>query len=583
MMGDAPQGKALHAAVSRRPRAHRGACNAAVRLARCLVIAGWVCGAAPWAQAQPADLIVENARVATLDAASRMAEALAVREGRLLAVGSNATVRALAGPGTRRIDAGGRTVIPGLIDSHLHAVRAALSYATEVNWIGAATIDEAMARLREAARSGGPGRWIIVAGGWTELQFAEKRRPTLAEVLRAVPDNPAWIQMFYSHVLVTPRGLQALGLALDQLPAGNAAERDAAGATTGWMTGNIINISALFDRLPKPTYEDNVAGTRRFFAELNRLGITGIVDPGGFSLGAPQYAAVQQLWRDKAMTVRLAYSLFAQDIGNELAEFRNLTQLLPMGFGDDMLRFNGIGERITGGLYNNNFPNDGVKAKALEIFRWAAQQKMTVTVHWSENASVHHLLDLFEQVNRETPLAPLRWSIAHLDNATPATLQRMKGLGVGWAMQDAMYLAGDRILAVAGAEAAKTMPPIGTALRIGVPLGAGTDAHRVASYNPFVALQWMLDGRTVGGKPTRGPEETPTREQALRLYTVGSAWFAFEEGRRGTLEAGKLADFAILDQDYFAVPVEQIDKTTSLLTVVGGRIVHAAGPLAASQ
>jgi len=540
-----------------------------------LLLHGIAAGAAA---AAPADLVLLNARVVTLDARSSVAEALAVQDGKILAVGSNAAVQALAGPATRHIDAAGRTVIPGLIDSHLHAVRAALSYANEVNWIGAATIDEAMTRLRSAAAQAAPGSWLIVAGGWTELQFAEKRRPTLAEVQRAVPNHPVWIQMFYSHVLMTPRALSELGLSLDNPPPGNAAERDAGGAATGWMTGTIISISALFDRLPKPTYEDNVVGSRRFFGELNRLAVTGVVDPGGFSLGASQYAAVLQLWREKQLTVRLAYSLFSQNVGAEFAEYRNLTQLLPMGFGDDMLRFNGIGERITAGMYNNNFPDAAAKEKFLEIVRWAARQKMTVTVHWSENSSVHHLLELFEQVNRETPIAPLRWSIAHLDNASAETLQRMKALGVGWTMQDAMYLAGDRMLAAAGAEAAQRMPPLGTALRIGVALGAGTDAHRVASYNPFVALQWMLDGRTVGGKPTRGADEMPTREQALRLYTIGSAWFSFDEGRRGTLEAGKLADFAILDQDFFAVPVERIGRTVSLLTVVGGKPVYAAPP-----
>jgi predicted amidohydrolase YtcJ len=529
------------------------------------------------AQAQPAELIVVNARIATLDATSTTAGALAVRDGRLIAVGNDTAVQSLVGPATRRVDAGGRTVIPGLIDSHMHAIRAALSYATEVNWIDAPSIDEAMRRLRDAAARARPGAWLIVAGGWTEQQFAEKRRPTLAEVMRAVPDNPIYLQMFYSHVLMTPKALADVGLSLETPPAGIGVERDAAGAPTGWLTGNIVGISALFDRLPKPTYDDNLRGTRQFFSELNRLGITGVIDPGGFNLGPAQYAALFQLWREKALTLRVAYSVFAQQLGAEFAEFRTLTQLLPMGFGDGWLRFNGIGERITAGLYNNNRPDAAAKERFLEILRWAAQQKLAVTVHWQENASAHHLLDLFDQVNRDTPIANLRWSIAHLDNASADTLGRMKSLGVGWTMQDALYLGGDRIVATVGDEA-RRMPPIVTALRLGVHVGAGTDAHRVASYNPFVALQWMLDGRTAGGRPTRGPDETPSREQALRLYTVGSAWFSFDDDRRGTLEVGKLADFAILDQDFFTVPVDRIGRTVSLMTVVGGKVVYATAP-----
>src|SRR3954447_13054326 len=539
-----------------------------------LVISCW----ASLAYAQKADLIVTNAKIVTLDPASTIAQALAVRDGKIVAVGGNDAMEVLIGPATRRVDAGGRTIIPGLIDSHIHAVRAGLTYATEVNWIGAKTIREAMERLRQAAKAR-PESWIIVAGGWSELQFAEKRRPTLAEVMSAVPDNPTYVQLFYSAVLMTPKAQQALGMSVDQLPAGITA---ASGDATGWFNGSIVSISALFDRLPRPNFEENVAGTRQFFTELNRLGVTGIVDPGGFSIYPSHYAALQKLWREKSLSLRVAYSLFAQNVGAEFEEFKNLTQFLPMGFGDDMLRFNGIGERITGGMYNNNAPDAAAREKFREIVSWAAKQGLTVTIHWQEDKSVSHLLDLYEAVNKETPIAPLRWSIAHLDNTSPQTLARMKALGIGWTMQDAMYLGGDRIVAQAG-DAARSMPPIVTALRMGVHVGAGTDAHRVASYNPFVALQWMLDGKTVGGLSTRGPDETPSREDALRLYTVGSAWFCFDETRRGTLETGKLADFAILDRDFMSVPVEQIGATASLLTVVGGKVVYAADAFASAK
>jgi len=530
------------------------------------------------AQAQPADLVVTNAKIATLDTAGTMAQAIAVRDGRIVAVGSAAQMGPFTSPGTRTVDAGGRTVVPGLIDSHMHAVRAALSYSTEVNWIGAGTIAEAMARIRTAAANARPGGWLIVAGGWTEQQFAERRRPTLAELQEAAPNNPVYVQLFYEAVVMTPKALEALGVAPGTLPAGMKPVPDGA---PGWMSGDIVGISALFDKLPKPTYDDNVAGTRAFFTELNRLGITGLVDPGGFSIAPSQYAALFQLWREKALTLRVAYSVFAQKPGAELQEFRDLTQMLPMGFGDDMLKFNGLGERVTLAMYNNNFPDEAAKAKFYELVKWAAQRKLAVTIHWQENGSVDHLLGLYEKLNAEVPIRDLRWSIAHLDDASPETLARMKALGIGWTMQDAMYFQGDRALAVRG-DAARRMPPIGTALRAGVNIGAGTDAHRVASYNPFVALQWMLDGKTVSGKTMRGADETPTREQALRLYTQGSAWFSFDEGRRGTLEVGKLADFAVLDQDFFSVPLERIGKTTSLMTVVGGRVVYAARPFAAA-
>lgn len=530
-----------------------------------------------------AEVIVTNARIATLDAQSRTVQALAVRDGRLVAVGSDAEVRAWAGAGTRIVDAGGRTVVPGLIDSHLHGVRAALSYATEVNWIGAKTIGEAMQRLRDKAAASGPGGWLIVAGGWSEQQFAEKRRPTMAEVMAAVPEHPTWIQLFYEALLVTPKGRAALNLDERQLPAGITAERDAAGQPSGWWAGSIVATSSLFDRLPKPGYADNLAGTRQFFAELNRLGVTGFVDTGGFNIEAPQYAALFQLWREKAMTVRVAYHLFAQKRGVELEEFQRQTQFLPMGFGDDMLKFNGLGERITLAMYNNNFPEPEVSARFYEALQWAAQRQMALTVHWSEASSVHHLLDLFERVNRDvTPIAPLRWSIAHLENATPEVLARMASLGVAWSTQLGTYYGGNALLAQRG-DAARRMPPLVTGLKAGVKVAIGTDAHRVASYNPFVMLQWALDGRTIHGTPLRVASEIPTREQALRMYTLDAAWFSFDEGRRGSLEVGKLADFAVLNQDFFSVPVEQISNTTSLLTMVGGRIVHTAGPFRSTR
>ncbi len=227
-----------------------------------LIISSW----AALAHAQQADLIVTNAKIVTLDPASTTAQALAVREGKIVAVGGNDAAEALAGPATRRVDAGGRTVIPGLIDSHIHAVRAGLTYATEVNWIGARTIGEAMERLRQAAKAR-PSSWIIVAGGWSELQFAEKRRPSLAEVMSAVPDNPAYIQLFYSAVLMTPKAQEALKISVGSLPAGMTAESTASGEATGWLSGTIVSISALFDRLPRPSFEDNVAGTQQFFTD----------------------------------------------------------------------------------------------------------------------------------------------------------------------------------------------------------------------------------------------------------------------------------------------------------------------------
>ena len=525
--------------------------------------------------AQFPDTILLNGKIVTADERNTIHQALAVRDGHIVALGKSATMRRLAGKQTRVVDLGGRTVIPGLIDSHMHAIRAALSYGTEVHWFGTKSIEEALGRLRDAARAAKPGAWLIVAGGWTEEQFQERRRPTQAELIAAAPENPVYVQWMYGWAMLTPLAYKALAIdAESDLPADAKFVRDASGNPTGAVAGGIV---ALFDKLPTPAFEQKVESTRKFFRELNRVGLTGVVDPGGFNMSPAEYAPLYQVWRDRALCLRVSYSYFAQKRGKELDEFKELTQLLPMGFGDGMLRFNGIGERVTFGMYNNDQPTEGQKEEFYQAARWAAGLGMTLTQHWHSDASVGHLLDVFERVNREVPIGKLRWSIAHLNDGTEATFARMQALGVGWAMQDAMYYEGERALKEKGEAALKRMPPLRTAQKAGVVVGAGTDAHRVASYNPFVALRWMLDGKSAGGVALRGAEETPSRIEALRMYTGGSAWFAHDDTRRGTLARGKLADLAVLTKDYLSVPVEEIGGIRSLLTMVGGRVVYADG------
>ena len=534
--------------------------------------------AAP-AAAQTPDTVLLNGKIITVDARSTAAQALAVSNGRITAVSGSDDVRKLAGPATRVIDLSGRTVIPGLIDSHLHAIRAALSFSTEVNWIGARSLEEALGRIRAAARTMKPGSWLIVAGGWNVQQFEENRRPTQAELTDVAPGNPVYVQLGYGWAMLNPQAHKALGISSEaDLPSGGRLERDDSGALTGAVTGAQSAIVGLFDRLPRPTFGEQVEGTKAFFRELNRLAITGAGDPGGNNLTAADYQALFKVWRDKAMTVRVTYTLNGQTPGKEFEELQELTGLLPMGFGDDMLRFNGLGERITVAMNNNNAPSQADKDAYYRIVRWAAERGMSLTMHWGSDASVDHLLSIFERVNADIPIAPLRWSIAHLNDASADSLRRMKGLGVGWTMQDAMYFGGEQFLKQAGAAAARRTPPVETARRLGVVIGAGTDAHRVASYNPFTALQWLLDSKTVGGVVMRGPEEIPSRLDALRFYTLGSAWFSFGENERGSLEAGKLADLAVLSDDYMTIPLEKIGGLESVLTMVGGKIVYAAGP-----
>jgi predicted amidohydrolase YtcJ len=517
------------------------------------------------AWSQNADTILVNGKVLTVDTQFSTREAIAIRDGKITAVGNNSDVRKQAGPQTRVIDLQGRTVIPGLIDSHIHAIRAGQTFTTEVNWVGATSIAEAMNRIHEASLAKKPGSWLIVAGGWNAEQFKEKRRPTQADLVAAAPNNPVYVQLGYDWEVMTPAGFAAMNINSDAgLPRPGRLEIDASGKPTGAIEdgGGFDVAIALFDKLPHPTFDEQVEGTKKFFREMNRLGVTGVGDPGGNNLNPENYQPLFKVWRQHQLTIRIAYSLCGPTAGQEFEELKSLTQMLPQGFGDDMLKFNGIGERVTWGMNNNDRPTAEDKEKYYQIVRWAAQKGMPVTMHWMNDASADTLLSIYERVNAEFPITDLRWSVAHLTNASSQNLRRMKAMGVGWTIQrpDA-----------ASVENAK---------ELGVTMGAGTDAHRVASYNPFTALQWSLLDSKIANGVQRGPEQTPTREDALRAYTIGSAWFSFDENKRGSLEPGKLADLAVLTQDYMTAPPEKIGSIESLLTMVGGKIVYAAGPYA---
>jgi len=531
-----------------------------------LILCALVLSSAAWSQS--ASTILVNGKILTVDSQFSIREAIAIRDGKIMTVGSTVDIRKLAGPQTRVIDLQGRTVIPGLIDSHMHAIRAGQTFGYEVNWVGATSLAEALGRIHEASQKKKPGAWLIVAGGWNAAQFKEKRRPTQADLVAAAPNNPVYIQLGYDWIVMTPAGFKALNINSDgDIPRPGKLERDANGAPTGAIDGGGSNdvAVALFDRLPHPSFDEQFAGTKSFFRELNRLGLTGVGDPGGNNVNPEDYQPIFKVWREGKLTLRVAYTLCGPTAGHEFEELKSLTQMLPLGFGDDMLKFNGLGERITWGMNNNDNPTVDDKDKLYQIVKWAAQRGLPVTIHWPKNETVDTLLSIYERVNQEVPIANLRWSVAHLNNASTQSLQRMKAMGMGWTIQRAN---------AASVENAK---------ELGVIMGAGTDAHRVASYNPFTELQKSLvDSKNASGVQ-RGPDQTPTRADALHAYTIGSAWFSFDEDKRGTLEPGKLADLAVLTKDYMTVPADQIGSIESLLTMLGGNIVYAAGPYASLE
>lgn len=555
------------------------------RLAQIAVLAALMAAAPAHAQAPAADMVLINGKAVTLDDNSSIVQAIAIHDGKILAVGPNEEIRKRADARTSIIDLDGRTVVPGLMDSHIHALRAGLTYAVELSWIGVPSLAKGLDLVRDAARTSPPGAWIKIGGGWTELQFPEKRGPTVEELVAAAPDRPVYVQRLYNTAWITPAGIKLMKLTPDSEIPGGKAERDANGNLSGVFTGVNRTFNFFTAKIPGPSFSDQVAGTRKYFRELNRLGMTAVNDFPGGGMFPEDFRAIQTLWSKGEMTLRVAFHI-SSNSRHTLDDFKALTVFTPMNFGDDMLRYRGIGESLTQGIYDGSTvglpynPSAKDWEEFCEVAKWAAERGIHVHQHAASDRAATKILDCFESVNKDTPVASLRWQIAHIENASDETLRRMKALNMGWAVQDRLVYSGQIVLKVLGPEASKRAPPIKTALKMGLHVAGGTDSDQVAPYNPFVSIRWLLDGKVIDGTPMRGPEESPSREEALRMYSLNSAWFTFDEARRGSLEPGKYADLTVLSDDYLTVPVEKVGELHSVLTLVGGKAVYGEGRFA---
>jgi hypothetical protein len=551
-----------------------------------LATGGLASGAAP-----TADLVVEGGRIATLDPARPFVEALAVQGDRILAAGSRRDVREHAGEETRIIDLRGRTAIPGLNDSHIHPIRGGLHYNLELRWDGIGSLAEALERLRIQARNTPPPQWVRVVGGWSEFQFREGRMPTLDELNAASPETPVFVLHLYDRALLNRAALRALGYDASPPPfARGLVERDASGRPTGLLLAkpSALILYATLARAPTLAPEDQANSSRHFMRELNRLGVTSALDAGGGFQNYPDdYAVIRSLAREKQMTVRIGYDLFAQKPGEELADYRRWLAMTRPGEGDDFLRTVGAGENLCWAAADfENFleprPQLGAEMEAqLEpIVRLLASRRWPFRIHATYDESISRLLSLFERVDADVPLRGLHWFIDHAETASDRNLERIRALDGGIAIQHRMAFQGEYFVSRYGKQAAARTPPIRRMLELGIPVGAGTDATRVASYNPWLCLYWLVSGRTLGGTPLYPEANRLERDEALRLWTRGSAWFSSEERRKGALVPGQLADLAVPSQDFFSAPEEEIKSIESLLTIVGGRVVYAADPFA---
>lgn len=534
------------------------------------------------------DLILFNGRITTLDRSNPAAQAVAVKDGRTVQAGSEAEIMPLAGPATRKIDAGGRRVIPGLIDSHMHIIRGGLNYNMELRWDGVRSLGQALEMLKKQVDNTPAPQWVRVVGGFTEHQFAEKRLPTLEEINRVAPDTPVFILHLYDRALLNGAALRAVGYTRDTPnPPGGEIVHDSNGNPTGLLLAkpNATILYATLAKGPKlpPEYQKN--STRHFMREVNRLGVTGVIDAGGGFQNYPDdYAIIEELHREGQLTVRIAYNLFTQKPKEELADFARWTGTATPGQGDDSFRLNGAGEML---VYSAaDFEDFRVERPDMPpsmegdlepVVRLLAEKRWPWRLHATYNETISRALDVFEKVNRDVPLQGLNWFFDHAETITDRNIERIAALGGGIAVQHRMAFQGEYFTERYGARAAERSPPIRRMLDMGVPVGAGTDATRVASYNPWVSLSWLVTGRTLGGMSLYPASNRLDRETALRLWTEANTWFSNEPGKKGQIAPGQLADMVVLEADYFAVPDDEIQDITAALTLLGGVPVHGAG------
>lgn len=537
------------------------------------------------------EIIFHNGQFKGCGTFSKTITAVAIAKQRFVQFGSDQEILALKNSSTKIIDLQKKTVIPGLNDSHLHLIRGGLNFNMELRWDGITSLSDALAMLKDQAQRTPAPQWVRVVGGWTEFQFKEKRMPTLDEINAVSADTPVFILHLYCAALLNKAALRAIGYDKNtkELP-GTQIQRDKAGNPTGMLIAhpNAIILYSALAMGPKLNSEDQINSTLHFMRELNRLGITSVCDAGGGFQNYPEdYQIIEKLNQENKLTVRIAYNLFTQHPNKELEDFQKWTATTKYQQGNDYYHHNGAGEMLVFSAADfEDFlePRPDLAStmeKQLEpVVRLLAEHRWPFRIHATYNESISRVLNVYEKINQEIPLSNLNWFIDHAETISDSSIERVKKLGGGIAIQNRMAFQGEYFQDRYGKQQTLRTPPIKKILAAGIPVGMGTDATRVSSYNPWVCLQWLVTGKTVGGMPLYAEDDLLARELALELYTKGSAWFSNEQDKKGSFIEGQLADFAVLSKDYFRISENEIKNIYSTMTVVGGNIVHASDEFA---
>lgn len=535
-----------------------------------------------------ADMILYNGIIHTVDSNNPRATAVAIKDGRFIAVGDDFSVMQMTGENTEIIDLKRKCVIPGINDSHTHLIRGGLNYNLELRWDGVPSLADAMRMLKQQVYRTPSPQWVRVIGGWSLHQFAERRMPTLAELNEVAPDTPVFIMHLYDRALLNRAALKAVGYTKDTpAPPGSVIEKDANGEPSGLLLAapNALILYSTLAKGPKLSYEHQLNSTRHYMRELNRFGITSVIDAGGGFQNYPDdYKIIAELHEKKELTVRIAYNLFTQRPKQEYEDFDNWVKSVKLHQGDDMYRHNGAGEMLIFSAADfEDFlqprPDLGpdMEVELEKVVRLLVTNRWPFRLHATYNESITRFLNVFEKVNRDIPFDGLHFIIDHAETIDQRNIERVRKLGGGIAIQSRMAFQGEFFVDRYGKHAGGKTPPVKQMLAMGVPVGAGTDATRVSSYNPWVGLYWLSAGKTLGGMQLYDDDTRLSRETALELYTKGSAWFSSEQDQKGMIKRGMLADIAVLGSNYFTVPDDDIKHIEAELTVVGGKIVYAKG------
>jgi predicted amidohydrolase YtcJ len=534
------------------------------------------------------ELLLVNGKIVTVDDYFSIEEAIAIRGGRILAVGSDSELRAMADAGTRVVDLDGRTVIPGLIDNHNHVIRATEYWPNEARLDGVTSRATALARLAAKARTLANGEWLMTLGGWTESQFADERADfTIAELDAVAPGRPAFIQSVYSHAFGNTAWFEAMDIPLElapgeQVPTTGLASRvvrDANGRATGRLNGGFPMVEEAIARFPTVPAERQTAAIRTAFSYLNSIGLTSVYDPGGVGIKQESYGRIADLAQTGELSVRIYHTLSAgvpstPDAAAALIERINATKPFQGNAAFDLIA---MGEIYYGPFHWDNVvrprtPSAEVNAVARDILMAAAAGGWPVQTHSMQPETIDNLVDVIETVNAEHPIRQLRWTVTHADNIGASQIERLRAMGMNLHMRSVSVLGNRDDVRERFGENYLNMPPLRLVQDSGIPYGLGTDGTKASQINPFVTLWWAVTGKALNGDTVI--RQTLTREEALIAHTRSNAYLLFQEGNIGALEPGLLADMLVLNRDYLTVPAEEIKSIEPVATLVGGTIVH---------